>query len=259
MSKRSSSGGEEDGTFKCVGGVFGGGRLFGSTFSTVSTPFASAANVSASSPNKTVPLFRFGAQTSEIPETLIANSQKQVTQHGGITKRSRGAIYEIEYTRSSTVVEWDDETFRDCGGDERKIFELKQDHIDAAQKYDFDRASIDEIDLELLPSFLQNEIAWKEAGHASPLGQFSSLQSANAAAVEMAELALAHAKMGDGCALFHWSAKLDRSQVKRPAVFTEAEDGRLGVRIKTLLVVDVDRCDVFNFVSSCMALQIVQM
>ena len=177
-----------------------------------------------------------------------AGSKKQCVEPG-----ANG--FELRWSRTSKVVEWDEDTFVDCRPSEAQ--DNMEDHIKAAKKYDFVNVTTDEVDGGNC-AMLHHLRAAK--------GVFDSVAEANDAAKKCMAKMLELEAQGDRGTL---TAVCDGTDAewsfgfKPPPSSTEpaeamSTDNRGTYTGKLTLFCDVHGCDVHNVVTSELKVEVVR-
>ena len=204
-----------------------------------------------------VRLARYSAQTSaeEGAKMPRAAATKGAATQGAATQGAPTKGFEIRYSRSSRVVEWDDATFVDCRPSEAQ--DAMEETEAAATGLDVADASMREMAQQALPRALVAKL---------PQGTFASAEEANRAALAFMEMVLAHERTGDGGRSLsaphddvdaEWSPGFKVPETSAAPELLATADGCSTYGAKVTLFCDVHGADVHNVVVATLKASVV--
>ena len=199
-----------------------------------------------------VRLARYSAQTSAEEG---AKMPRAAATEGAATQGAPTKGFEIRYSRSSRVVEWDDATFVDCRPSEAQ--DAMEETEAAATGLDVADASMREMAQQALPRALVAKL---------PQGTFASAEEANRAAMAFMEMVLAHERTGDGGRSLsaprddfdaEWSTGFKVPKTSAAPELLATADGCSTYGAKVTLFCDVHGADVHNVVVATLKASVV--
>jgi len=171
------------------------------------------------------------------------------------TKGAATKGFEIRYSRSSSVVEWDDSTFTDCRPSEAQ--DAMEETQAAAMCLDVANASMHAMAQGGLPRALVAKL---------PEGTFETAAEANEAAKAFMEMVLAHERTSDGGRSLtaprdgvdaEWSSGFEVPKTSEAPELLATVEGCSTYAAKVTLFCDVHGCDVHNVVVAALKASVV--
>ena len=227
---------------------------------TLSRPIPKILPTNPDAPVK-VRLARYSTETSaeegvEKPRaaTKAAATQAAATK-GAATKSAATKGFEIRYSRSSSVVEWDEGTFTDCRPSEAQ--DVMEETAAAAMGLDVANASMHQMAQGGLPRALVAKL---------PEGTFETAAEANEAAMAFMEMVLAHEATSDrGRGLTaprddvdaEWSSGFEVPKTSTAPELLTTVGGCSTYAAKVTLFCDVHGADVHNVVVAALKASVV--
>ena len=199
-----------------------------------------------------VRLARYSAQTSAEEG---ATMPRAAATKGAATQGAPTKGFEIRYSRSSRVVEWDDATFVDCRPSEAQ--DAMEETEAAATGLDVADASMREVAQQALPRALVAKL---------PQGTFASAEEANRAAMAFMAMVLDHERTGDGGRSLsaprddvdaEWSPGFKVPETSAAPELLATADGCSTYGAKVTLFCDVHGADVHNVVVATLKASVV--
>ena len=205
-----------------------------------------------------VRLARYSAETSAAEGVKAEEGVKKprAATKGAATKGAATKGFEIRYSRSSSVVEWDDGTFTDCRPSEAE--DTMEEHEAAATCHDVANASMHQMAQQGgLPKKLVAKL---------PQRTFETAAEANEAAKAFMEMVLAHERTSDrGRGLTaprddvdaEWSSGFEVPKTSEAPELLTTVEGCSTYAAKVTLFCDVHGADVHNVVVAALKASVV--